>query len=382
MKTLQSFILSSAAAAAASAQSDSYIAQSDSYIVANADNMAVSSKIPGMMAVITASIAAIIPAMIYLNSNKYFVSDSNSDVPSWLYKLVWAGAFLLNLVTVSLPGRFDGEASRESKLENGVEVTTPVWYTLFEPSGWAFAIWGVIYLTETILTVVATVVTQGNSQDSVASTVAVAFQKATPWWLAGNLFQALWCFAFRPAFKNFLWVPMSLLALGAVSFGGVHREFTTALAALPASPPFSIRGLCLLLMRFPLALHTGWLSAATLLNFNAWVSVSKALLRTQVSTAFLSAYIGAAVGIVLAVKTQDPFLALTVAWALAAVSSRTYEKVAPVDDKQKKPKDAIAVPPVIHDSLAFTEKWLSTSLVALAIGITALGTGDKVSRLF
>ena len=107
------------------------------------------------------------------------------------------------------------------------------------------------------------------------------------------------------------WLPMCLLGLGAVSFGGVHREFSLALQTLPTNTPFTLRALSLLLVRFPLALHMGWLSAATLLNFNAWVSVSRCTLSTQVSAAYLSAYLAAVVGVSRSVNTRDPFIALT-----------------------------------------------------------------------
>ena len=48
--------------------------------------------------------------------------------------------FLINLGSVSLPGRFDSDVNPES-------MVFP-WPTLVSPAGFAFAIWGVIYLGE------------------------------------------------------------------------------------------------------------------------------------------------------------------------------------------------------------------------------------------
>ena len=48
--------------------------------------------------------------------------------------------FLINIVSVSIPGRFDSDV-------DPTNMTFP-WPTLFAPAGFAFAIWGVIYLGE------------------------------------------------------------------------------------------------------------------------------------------------------------------------------------------------------------------------------------------
>ena len=48
--------------------------------------------------------------------------------------------FLINVASVSLPGRFDSEVDPKN-------MAFP-WPTLFSPAGFAFAIWGVIYMGE------------------------------------------------------------------------------------------------------------------------------------------------------------------------------------------------------------------------------------------
>ena len=54
----------------------------------------------------------------------------------YLFRIIWVAAYLSNLVTVSIPGRFDGQVSSSSG-----KVEFP-WKTVFAPAGWAFAIWG------------------------------------------------------------------------------------------------------------------------------------------------------------------------------------------------------------------------------------------------
>lgn len=83
----------------------------------------------------------------------------------------------------------------------------------------------------------------------------------------------------------------------------------------------------------------------------------------QISIAYLSAYIGAAVGAALSIRSGDPFLGLTVAWALLAVSVRTDQKLG------EKPLLADAD---TQRSLSMTERALSILVGTISIGAAAL----------
>eukprot|EP01040_Poterioochromonas_malhamensis_P009336 gene9336-10138_t len=224
----------------------------------------------------------------------------------WLYRAVWAVAFLVNCITVSIPGRFD------TQLKDG-KVEIP-WRTLFEPSEWAFAIWGAIYLGELALTSYAAVIGQPST----------ALKDSSIYWLAGNLFQSLWCLSFRPAFKKILFFPAFFLASGSISllltFHSLHQHYHHLLAA---KAPFVSDILPILLSCVPLALHATWLAGATLLNVNGWASVSQQPKPVQVGISFASAFIAAIVGITLSVVSRNPFFAWTSAWALTALGERS-----------------------------------------------------------
>lgn len=252
---------------------------------------------------------------------------SNQLQSSNVYRYSWVIAFILNCICVSIPGRFDGQ------MEDGRIAV--VWRTLFAPSGWAFAIWGVIYLGELLAS--TGIAFLGNS----------SVRKASVFWLAGNLFQCLWCFAFRPQFKQALWLPSLLLALGAVSFGSSHRELTLQLAQAPDT----WSRVALLLLRFPIALHTGWLAAAALLNLNGWVAVSNVSLDKQLAIATASAYLATALGFAYTLYSGDSFVGFTVAWALAALADKTANNC------------DVDAGPVAVQALALTERALSTWLL-------------------
>lgn len=149
-------------------------------------------------------------------------------MPPWAYKLIWVAAFACNLYTVGLPGRFDGQAAQASqaakaggKTSNSKEFNA--WKTVFQPAGWAFAIWGIIYLGETI----------GTLYVAAVGRPAEALKTALPYWVAGNLFQSLWCFAFRERFRRRLYLPASLLFLAGCSFAAAQRALTEAIKVPP-----------------------------------------------------------------------------------------------------------------------------------------------------
>jgi hypothetical protein len=271
-----------------------------------------------------------------------------------LYKLAWMLAFAVNVIAVSIPGRFDSKSAMSGK-----EGSIP-WSTLFEPAGWAFAIWGVIYLTEFLAT---TYVGLGNEPTEV-------YSRVTPYWVAGNLFQSAWCLAFRPDLRGFLWIPMLLLALSGASLGLGHMVLTNSINALSSEFNADTQNI-LRLVRLPFALHTGWLAAATLLTMNAWAAVSNLSMGAQIAVAFLSAYAAAGAGAALTLRTRDATLAFTVAWALAAVSSRTQRKVVDLSKAQLVPgvaAEGTGMLPV-HAALAVTERILSFLLVVLGFGM-------------
>eukprot|EP01032_Pedospumella_encystans_P023679 gene23679-26795_t len=267
-----------------------------------------------------------------------------AQIPS-LYRVLWVASFLINMLAGSVPGRLES-------LQGGVP-----WESFFQPSAWAFSLWGVIYASELI-----SVLHVGLSGEPTN-----ALRKAVPFWVAGNLFQALWCAAFRPAFINVLWLPTALLALAGSSFALAHLELTSSIRYL--SSAFNAEAQRhLYLVRFPLALHSAWLAAATLLNFNSWLAVSKISTDSQLASSFLSAYGAATIGAVFTWKTRDPFIAFTIAWALAALSDRTREKSAVALVIEGKGLNKKGLFGRAQGALATTEKILSFVMLAFGVG--------------
>lgn len=286
-----------------------------------------------------------IPALLLYFKNKITVSP-------WMYRALWVGAFLINMIAISFPGRFDSV----QKWEGGIP-----WESSFEPSTWAFSIWAVIYASELVSTLHVGLLGEPMN----------ALRKAAPFWIAGNLFQALWCISFRPDFMNMLWLPTALLVLAGASFACAHLELTSSIRYLSSAFNSQAQN-HLFLVRFPLALHFTWLAAASLVNFNSWLAVSKMSLDSQLAAAFLSAYVSATVCAAIAWKTRDPFIAFTLAWALAALSDRTRQKstAALVAEGSALDSGKRGLFGRAQGALATTEKVLSYVLLALGAGVS------------
>uniref|UniRef100_A0A0G4GG02 Uncharacterized protein n=1 Tax=Chromera velia CCMP2878 TaxID=1169474 RepID=A0A0G4GG02_9ALVE len=266
-----------------------------------------------------------------------------------LVQVVWVAAFGVNVIAVSIPGRFDSR-------EKGQRQAVIPWRQFFEPSGWAFAIWAVIFLLELVLTI-CVAVAQSSRFGGGGGLSAV--RDALPFWVAGNLFQSLWCGAFRPVFKRFLWLSAALLLLAAVSFLLVHSALTEGYRELCSGEGGDVDAIRrrLFLFRVPIALHSAWLCAASCVNFNAWVSVgSRQSLVPLLASGFGSAYVAALAGAAMGGMMEDPLFTLTVAWALAAVG----------DKNQKGPRFAHSE---LHQAVALTASTLAALLVVLAVGL-------------
>lgn len=291
----------------------------------------------GKAQVIITALTAIALLPLLLTKGKEFLNGKSS----LMVAIAWAAAFLVNVVAVSIPGRFDN---------SNVSPEGGPWKSLFAPAPWAFAIWGVIYLGEALLTAC---VLLANDNPILRDTIA----KAVPWWIAGNLYQSIWCFSFRPKFTNHLWIPAMMLAGGAVSLLGAVKTVSFDLMKCLASSG-NVKAPFLALFRIPLSLHAGWLCAATLLNLNGWLTYAGAPLPSQISLVFASVYFASVLGSVLSSAFKDPFLAFTFAWAVAGLAYQARKMKADIDP---------TIGPAVIDSIAQTETWLYRLLIAVGL---------------
>lgn len=212
-------------------------------------------------------------------------------------------AFMIfNVFAVSQPGRLDQVPPDETAKRS-----------FLRPAGYAFAIWGLIYLGEVAWFLVGQFFLPAGLDD------VTFYATASLWWAGACICQSLWCLTFRPAWRSsgLLWV--SALCLGGAAFCLSRTDALLRMCSFPS-------GRLATLARGPIAIHFGWLCAATLVNFNGWAAELKQLPLSAMLGLALASELGAALlGSCLALQRGSQALALTVAWALTAVAVKARE---------------------------------------------------------
>ena len=188
--------------------------------------------------------------------------------------------------------------------------------TLINPSGWAFSIWGPIYLGEA-----AFVTGQLFASEATTSLFASLLPQITAPFVAANVFQSLWCASFRPSYgvgwKKY--VSVAMLAGTAYSLSMVHSLGCAAMATDPTMQSYLL---------LPLTMHFGWTSAATLVNLNGSLAADEAASpRALTALGHSSALIATTLGVGLTLSRSAPAYGLTLAWALAACADGMSKRI-------------------------------------------------------
>jgi len=276
------------------------------------------------------------------------------------WRLPYAAALAVNVAAVSIDGRFDSLAARGGG--GGSQ-----WPTLLAPAGFAFAIWGVIYLGEAcgLVQIIssawrrrpqearrrlldAQAPGEGGSAGA-AAPLERAVRASNEAFVGANVAQALWCLSFRPWAVDVLWVPT--LCLGAAA-GCLYVSQRRLLAASRRRPTGSLA------LIWPRSLHLGWLLAATLVNANGYVGKAGAGPPAALGFAACSVAAAAVAGSALLLQGM-PTAAASLAWALFAAS-----KGAPAG------ADAAALGPLTIEGLARAEGAIAAAL-GLAVALAA-----------
>lgn len=224
-------------------------------------------------------------------------------------------AYTLNFISVSRPGRMDGQSTADDGVlspRNG--------RTLVAPAGWAFAIWGPIFLGEAIGVAAQFFIWESNAANQ---PLIRLLKKTSGSFITANLFQSLWCATFRPKYDGKkMFVSVGMLAATAYSLSRVHHVFTSS------SMMSSFNNVQYGLFFFPMALHFGWTTAASLVNLNGAIAMNEKSSKAFIAIVGQISVIGAtALGIYLACQRDAPVYSGVIAWALSAVADSMQKRL-------------------------------------------------------
>jgi hypothetical protein len=283
-------------------------------------------------------------------------------------KLANALLYGVSIYAVQQPGRLDGKkqvALENSPQKNDIFANSRS-RTLIFPSGWAFSIWGLIFLGEFLFC-------SSSFFISASSPVAAVIKKASGGFMVGQIFQTLWTASFRPKYAEggLVYISSAMLAGIAWSLGRAHAAFASTSSSY---------GLASYLLCFgPMSLHFGWTMAAALVNLNGNLAtpadVSPQLLA---GVGHLSVVVATGLGVSLSLLRRAPVVGAVIAWALTACATGLGDRLeAAAATTTKNAKDQS---PTAGLYGARFQKWLCASgavLSAVASVVAALPMRNK-----
>jgi benzodiazapine receptor len=199
-------------------------------------------------------------------------------------------AYLLNVgVTygVGVSGYFPTNAELSAKYQ-----------TLVTPSGYAFAIWGIIFLAQFIWMVLQALPAFRSSD--------VVIKGVGYWYVAVCVAQCAWSIVFANE-----WIEASLGAMLSILVGLV--VIVQNITAVPLDSSWKYWG-----FKFPFQVHCGWIWAASVVNTNVVLVAQEVAASAQVISAWASLGLLALVSMYYLCK-QNYVVPLVLAWASYAV---------------------------------------------------------------
>lgn len=239
---------------------------------------------------------------------------------------------------------------------------------LLTPPGWAFSIWGLIFTAEWIFTV------WQLAYEPKWVSYGLNFYGMILWVIA----QSLWALMFPfeliwPCFVCIFAAWFGLLLVEIQGMRNVHKIFDESTKSSDGSSasyspencegfPHHIKYFCLAVA--PQAIHLGWITAATSINFVIGVAADNDQLAPQLAASICACCLLAVVAWTRCVAAGDIAVAFALIWALVAIEHRNV-----ADPIRLGNNSSAMVPPAsISDALTKTAQVLASLIGSLTIG--------------
>eukprot|EP00427_Karlodinium_veneficum_P020677 CAMPEP_0169104660 /NCGR_PEP_ID=MMETSP1015-20121227/23379_1 /TAXON_ID=342587 /ORGANISM="Karlodinium micrum, Strain CCMP2283" /LENGTH=270 /DNA_ID=CAMNT_0009165963 /DNA_START=71 /DNA_END=880 /DNA_ORIENTATION=- len=225
-------------------------------------------------------------------------SQSSVDGPVTKPKIIWKNwlnlaSYIANAIVTytSLTGVYGGTNTELSSK----------YQTLVTPSGWAFSIWGPIFMWEAVFVL---------AQFFPSFRQSILVMKVSPWWWSLCIMQIAWTVAFAQE-----QITLSLIFMLSI--------LGSLLAIAGSTDGLRMTALEYVLLRAPFSLQLGWIIAASVVNINVQADAAKSSQQFLLAIAVLSNAIVLAIVTIFtfAVRSPDPIIALVVAWAFAGIAT-------------------------------------------------------------
>ncbi len=185
---------------------------------------------------------------------------------------------------------------------------------LFTPSGYAFAIWGVIFLALIVLGIAQVIWAFSNHRHSETIT------QIGPWLTLANLGNALWLYVWLNEYTGFSVLVMLFILVSLIMIIlRLNMERWDA--------PFPI----ISAVWWPICLYSGWISVASIANVSAWLAkLEWSFAFSEITWTLLMISIAGLLHLFMIATRNMREFALVGVWALLAIAHRhadAYEAI-------------------------------------------------------
>lgn len=177
--------------------------------------------------------------------------------------------------------------------------------TLITPKGWAFSIWALIFIGETLGLVV---IWTNNSFAKEYETILVPFTYAC-------ILQSLWCVLFS---KEKILLSATVLTCIAICLKLCSDEILSVVVAEPSSIALYLGHA---IISYPIRVHFAWTTAAALINWNMFI-VSLRVPGLEVFPALISVWLAAGIASYRALFIGDSIFPAVLAWSFIAMGGK------------------------------------------------------------
>ncbi len=207
----------------------------------------------------------------------------------WVFLAAVVLLIVMNFLASSIP--YGGQTVAEVSAK---------YHTLITPAGYAFSIWGLIYLTLLVFAVF-----QLNKGKNIRF-----FKIVFPYFLVNVISNVLWLFAFQHELLG-LSVLIMLVTLG--SLIAIFRYFYRLRNALSTTHRY--------FFQVPFSMYFGWISIATIVNISAYLqSLGLPVFENKPELfSIIMLIVGAVIGLYILFAKKDYIYALILVWAYVAI---------------------------------------------------------------
>ncbi len=172
--------------------------------------------------------------------------------------------------------------------------------TLITPAGYAFSIWGLIYLSFAVFAYYQ--LRRGKD--------VRFFRMAWPWAILNFIANGLWLLAFQ---NEWFAISVVLMLFMLFTLFQIFRMFYRLKRAISTTNRF--------FFQVPFSIYFGWLSIASVVNVAVWLKTlnNASIADGELMIALIMLTVAATLGLLLVLRFQDYIYALTIVWALVAI---------------------------------------------------------------